>query len=155
VLTTNSQCHSMQEPRLCCHIPTTDESLGPIANDFSALAARYKTCPASCRTYRPCQQQPFLRSRVSSYPTILRRTSESRRYIRDMKLIHACSLAVSVSSSIVAANPLRVTVTIDDKPNAPAALTAALQPVEWQNCGNPWDVFQLNNITITPNPPIS
>jgi hypothetical protein len=71
------------------------------------------------------------------------------------KLLHACSLAVSVFSSIVAANPLRLTVTIDDKPDAPAALTAAMQPVEWQNCGHPWDVFQLKNITTTPNPPVT
>jgi hypothetical protein len=70
-----------------------------------------------------------------------------------MKLLHACSLAVS--SSIVAADPLRVTVTVDNKPDAPAASTAATQPVEWQDCGHLGDVFQLKNITIAPNPPVS
>jgi hypothetical protein len=68
-----------------------------------------------------------------------------------MKPSYAAPLAVF--STFVAANPLRVTVIIDESDESPA-LTAS-KPIEWMNCGAEADVFQLKNVTITPNPPVT
>ena len=68
-----------------------------------------------------------------------------------MKFFHALSLAVF--STIVAASPLRVTVIIDDELDTSPAATA-MKPIEWKDCSDESFVFQLKNVTITPNPPV-
>lgn len=67
-----------------------------------------------------------------------------------MKPSYAALLAVF--STFVAANPLRVTVIIEESDESPALTTT--KPIEWTDCGIDSDVFQLKNFTITPNPPV-
>jgi hypothetical protein len=68
-----------------------------------------------------------------------------------MRFFHAAS--ITILSTLVAASPLRVTVIVDDEHDASPALTAT-KPIEWSDCSNEGGVFQLKNVTITPNPPV-
>jgi hypothetical protein len=71
-----------------------------------------------------------------------------------MKLSHEASFAVF--SALAAANPLRVTVEIEE-PDVPLSKSVAARParrVNWYSCGHASDVFHLKNHTITPDPPV-
>jgi hypothetical protein len=67
-----------------------------------------------------------------------------------MKLSYAVP-PLALFSTLAAANPLRVTVIVDEPETAAPALATA-KPIEWTDCGSDADAFQLKNITITPNP---
>jgi hypothetical protein len=69
-----------------------------------------------------------------------------------MKVSYAAAPLLALFSAFTTANPLRVTVIVDEPDAAPAL--AGTHPIEWTDCGSNTDVFQLKNITITPNPPV-
>jgi hypothetical protein len=91
-----------------------------------------------------------LNTTASSHTAIL--SKASTHINTNMKFSHVAFL--TVFSTLAAASPLRVTVIIDDEPDTSPAV-AATEPIEWIDCGDSSNVFQLKNVTITPNPPVS
>jgi hypothetical protein len=69
-----------------------------------------------------------------------------------MKVSYATPL-LALFSTLAAANPLRVTVIVDEPEAAAPALTTA-KPIEWTNYGSDSDAFHLKNVTIAPDPPV-